>query len=102
MLVRDTRQKSLAFFLVDSLDDDGYLRTDLLKLEDDFSFARGMIIEPEELHEALKLVQQCEPRGVGARSLKECLLIQLHALPYKDDVHQKAIMVIEKNFHDLT
>ena len=67
----------LAKYIVDSLDDDGYLRIPLSKLADDFSFMEGSFIEEEELVRMLSLIQQCDPPGVGARKLKECLLIQL-------------------------
>lgn len=67
----------LAKYLVDNLDDDGYLRTPLADIADYMSFRQNIYVEEEELKEALLLVQQLEPLGVGARDLRECLLIQL-------------------------
>ncbi len=68
----------LAKYLVDNLDDDGYLRTPLADIADYMSFRQNIYVEEEELKEALLLVQQLEPLGVGARDLRECLLIQLN------------------------
>ena len=73
----DPGRLKLARYIVDSLDDDGYLRIPLSKLADDFSFMEKSFIEEEELARMLSLIQQCDPPGVGARKLKECLLIQL-------------------------
>jgi RNA polymerase sigma-54 factor len=73
----EPRDKKLASYLVDSLDDDGYLRIPLSKLADDLSFIESSFIEEEELLRVLGMIQQCEPAGIGARTLKECLLIQL-------------------------
>lgn len=64
-------------FVIDSLDDDGFLREELEELADQYSFMNGEICEKEDLEKALKYIQDCEPAGIGARSLQECLLIQL-------------------------
>ncbi|MFN0048697.1 MAG: RNA polymerase factor sigma-54 [Cytophagales bacterium] len=77
MLKLTDKQKELASFLVDSLDDDGYLRTEIEELTYQYSFSNGVMIETEEMEVVLKEIQNCDPPGIGARSLSECLLIQL-------------------------
>ena len=71
------RDRELALFIIGSLDDDGYLRRDLESLADDIAFRIGMETSPAELEQILLIIQDFEPTGVGARDLRECLLLQL-------------------------
>ncbi len=64
-------------FLVGSIDDSGYIRRDLNDILDDLAFTQNVFASENELDRMLKIVQQLDPPGVGARNLKECLLIQL-------------------------
>jgi len=64
-------------FLVGSIDDSGYIRRDLVDILDDLAFTQNIFTTQEELERLLKIVQQLDPVGVGARDLRECLLIQL-------------------------
>ena len=86
MLPLSTRDHALACAVVESLDDDGYLRTDLEEL------ARLSDLEPAvelpEMQIALKLVQSLDPCGVGARSVSECLQLQLGCI---DDPTQREL-----------
>ena len=70
-------QRAVATFIIGSLDDDGYLRRDIESLVDDLAFRAGITTDAEEVEAMLKVIQQFEPSGVGARDLRECLLIQL-------------------------
>ncbi|MEO5570431.1 MAG: RNA polymerase factor sigma-54 [Bacteroidia bacterium] len=67
----------IACYLIDELDDDGYLRMSLNDVCDDYGFAHGKIFEESIFEEALAAVQSCEPAGIAARDLRECLLLQL-------------------------
>jgi RNA polymerase sigma-54 factor len=71
------RDRRLVTLLIDSLDDDGYLAQDLPELLS--MLPQELAVEPEELQIALKHLQNLEPAGVGARSLSECLQLQLAA-----------------------
>ncbi|MFI3331297.1 MAG: RNA polymerase factor sigma-54 [Rikenellaceae bacterium] len=71
------RESSLAFFIIGSIDDDGYLRRELIALCDDIAFSLGIETSEEELEKVLGYVHQLEPVGVGARDLQESLLLQL-------------------------
>jgi RNA polymerase sigma-54 factor len=77
MMDLNEKQKGIADFLIDSLDDDGYLRTSLEELSYQYSFSNGVMVEEAEMEQILKVIQSCDPIGIGARDLKECLLIQL-------------------------
>lgn len=67
----------LAEYLVGNIDDDGYLRRPLISIMDDLAFSRNIYTDEATLLRLLEVVQTCEPSGVGARDLQECLLIQI-------------------------
>jgi len=76
-LTIDERLRTLCTYIIDSLDDAGFLPTCLDTLADDISFSQSSYFKDGELQEALRVVQQLDPPGIGARNLKECLLLQL-------------------------
>lgn len=71
------RQRLLATFLIGNLDESGYLRRDLYAITSDLAFGQGLEVGEEELEVVLGIVQQLDPAGVGARDLRECLLLQV-------------------------
>jgi RNA polymerase sigma-54 factor len=73
------RDHCLVSTLIESIDDDGYFTQDFTELAS--LFPEDFALEPEELGIALKHLQSFEPTGVGARSVAECLCLQLAALP---------------------
>ena len=73
----DNRKKQIANFMIGMLEDDGYLRRDLDSLTDDIAFRLGIETTEDELEEILFIIQEFEPVGVGARDLRECLLLQI-------------------------
>src|SRR6266436_247993 len=75
----EPRDRNLVAFLVEALDDDGYLTQPLEELAQ--LVPEELELEPEELHIALKHLQNFDPTGVGARNCGECLELQLLALP---------------------
>ena len=76
--VLDSEQdEKLAEQLVGSLDDDGYLRRELRSISNDFLFQYNTQTTVEDLERILKIIQRFDPPGVGARTLQECLLIQI-------------------------
>jgi RNA polymerase sigma-54 factor len=70
-------EEIIADFLIGSIDESGYLRRDLEDILDDLAFTQNIYTNIEELEKLLKIIHQLDPAGVGARNLKECLLIQL-------------------------
>ncbi len=94
-------QRDIANYIIYSLDDDGYLRRDIDKLVDEMAFRAGIETTDEEVESMLKVIQTFEPAGVGARDLRECLLIQLNAL--KDSpVVEDARKIIKDHFSEFT
>lgn len=71
------RDRQVAEFLVGSIDEDGYLRRDLESVADDIAFTLGIEVSVAELERMLTVIHQLEPAGIGARSLQECLLLQM-------------------------
>lgn len=80
-LTLSDRDRAWLDTLIESLDDDGYLRDSLEELEESvadlFSETFGERLDADEIALGLKLLQSLDPRGVGARTLQECLLLQL-------------------------
>lgn len=91
------QDRNIAAFIVGSLDPDGYLRRDLDSLVDDLAFRAGIECEREDVERMLKVVQSLDPAGVGARDLRECLLLQLKAAKPGEDV-RLAYSILEKDF----
>lgn len=73
----DEQERTIAEYLVGSLDEEGYLRRELHAIVDDLAFNQNLFVEEAELEKILRLVQKMDPAGVGARDLRECLLLQL-------------------------
>ncbi len=90
-------ERTVASFIIGSLDDDGYLRRDLEALVDDLAFRAGVESSAQEVERLLKLIQEFEPSGVGARDLRECLLIQLEDKKRTPSV-ENAIRVLSEQF----
>ena len=84
-------------FLVGSIDDSGYLRREIGDVLDDLAFTQNIFTTEAEIERLLKLVQQLDPPGVGARNLKECLLIQLKSKKEKPS-RTLAIQILESSF----
>ncbi|MXV52224.1 RNA polymerase factor sigma-54 [Pedobacter sp. HMF7647] len=88
--------------LIGSLDDDGYLRRSITSLVDDLAFSQNIFAEEGEVEEMLKVIQSFDPAGVGARDLKECLLIQLRKKDPSNPVIQKAVVIVEEYLDEFT
>jgi RNA polymerase sigma-54 factor len=71
------KQKILGEYILGNIDEDGYLRRELPNIVDDLAFLQNVTATEEELEEVLKIIQDLDPPGVGARTLRECLLIQM-------------------------
>ena len=94
-------QYSIASFIIGSLDDDGYLRRSIESIVDDLSFRANIETDEEEVLQMLKLVQEFDPPGVGARDLRECLLIQIRLCKHTPDV-ENAEKILENHFTEFT
>ena len=106
MLALEEQAYKIAEQIIGSLDDDGYLRRALQSIADDLAFKQSLTVEVTEIEAILLKVQQFDPPGIGARNLKECLLLQLkrkkeEAEEIEDDT-LLAITIIEKYFEEFT
>ncbi|MDB5888342.1 MAG: polymerase factor sigma-54, partial [Rhodocyclales bacterium] len=109
----ETRDRILAEMIIDSLDEEGYLRESLEDLAESINHAaadaavaddiddsepvEGADINVYELHTALQLVQNLEPVGIGARNLRECLQLQLAARNVDDVPHALATSIVQNH-----
>lgn len=102
MRILTDKQKTIAENLIGNLDDDGYLRRDLNAVVNDMAFSQNVMTTVDELEEVLLVIQQLDPPGVGARDLRECLLIQLKRIENPSWEQALAIVVIEDYFESFS
>lgn len=95
------QEEEIAYFLVGSVDESGYIRRSLSDITDDLAFTQNVYTSEEEVEKVLKVVQQLDPAGVGARNLQECLSIQLNRKEQNPDV-ELASKIIDKAFEQFT
>jgi len=88
-------------FLIDSINENGFLEQDLDELASELSFKRKVWIEAEELEEALKIIRELEPAGAGCRTMQEYMLIQLRRMNVRRPDVKMAIILLENHFQDL-
>ena len=94
-------EETMAEYLIGSLDDDGLLRKGISTLIDELAIYRGIYTNAEEVERILSIIQDFDPVGIGARSLQECLLLQIRRKPNSP---LKKVMqdIIEKCCDDFT
>ncbi|MFI3266567.1 MAG: RNA polymerase factor sigma-54 [Rikenellaceae bacterium] len=95
-----SRDMMLAEYIVGSLDEDGYLRRGLDSVADDIAFSLSIETSEQELERLLRIIQELEPTGVGARTLQECLLLQLEASDRRDRIYNIAKRVLTNHFDE--
>lgn len=92
--------REVATYVIGCLSPIGRLDRDIESIIDDFAFIAGKMISPEEVEQALSIVQTLDPAGVGARDSVECLLLQLRRKPQTDSV-KLATRILEECGSDL-
>ncbi|SDS58660.1 RNA polymerase factor sigma-54 [Winogradskyella sediminis] len=95
------QEEEIAYFLVGSVDESGYIRRSLSDITDDLAFTQNVYTTEEEVEKVLGVVHQLDPAGVGARNLQECLSIQLHRKEQHPDV-ELATTIIDNGFEQFT
>jgi RNA polymerase sigma-54 factor len=93
-------QSQLAEYIIGNIDDDGYLRRDLSAISDDLAFNVNIEVSEDELYKILKVIQEFDPPGVGARDLQECLLIQLGKK--HGSIRETAYKILHEYFDEFT
>lgn len=94
-------EKLIAEYIIGNIDEDGYLRRDLLSISDDLAFLRNMDVKLEDLERYLEVIQDFDPPGIGARDLQECLLLQILRKKGKDSTCLAA-KILQDNFEEFT
>ena len=94
------REMRLAVYLVGSIDEDGYLRRDLESVADDIAFTIGLETSAGELERILGVIHELEPAGIGARDLRECLLLQMEQLPLNTRARRLARKILTNYFDE--
>ncbi|SFP96610.1 RNA polymerase, sigma 54 subunit, RpoN/SigL [Nitrosomonas cryotolerans] len=88
------RDKSIVGLLIDSLNDDGYLVQDLQELVE--ILPPQLEIDMDDMHIALAYLQHLDPSGVGARNLRECLMLQLQLQPVETPYRDQALLLVNE------
>lgn len=98
-------QRKIAEYIIGNLDEDGYLRRDIENIVDDLAFGASIEVSEEEVLKLLQIIQEFEPSGVGARDLRECLLLQAnHKLLITPDneILRQARQILEECFEEFS
>jgi RNA polymerase sigma-54 factor len=102
LLDLDERQAQIAEYIIGNIDEDGYLRRDIEAMVDDLAFNMNLEVSDKEMADLLCVVQDLDPPGIGARDLRECLLLQLKKKEHKTVILENAIKLIETQFEEFT
>lgn len=95
------QDQEIAYFLVGSVDESGYIRRSLSDITDDLAFTQNVYTTEDEVEKVLKIVHQLDPAGVAARNLQECLSIQLSRKEQNPAI-ELASAIIDKAFEQFT
>lgn len=96
------KEYEIALNIIGNFDDSGYLQRNLDAMVDDMAFAQNITTTKEEILKVLKIIQEFDPSGIGARNLQECLLIQLYKKKNGEEAIDHAIKIIERHFNEFT
>ena len=97
LIIKDI-DKPIADFIIGSIDQSGYVRRDIDDLIDDLAFSQNLIVEKQKIESILKKIQGFDPPGVAARSLQECLILQLNRKDKGKESVFNASKIIENEF----
>ena len=97
LILKDS-QKPICEFLIGSIDESGYLRRDIDDIIDELAFTQNIVATKQEVLSILEKIQDLDPAGVGARSLQECLLIQLKKKNNQKKSVINSIKILENEF----
>jgi len=97
-LILNEDEMYIAEFVIGSIDDSGYIRRTNEELTDDLAFTQNIFTEKAQLEKVIRAVQTLDPPGVGARSLKECLQLQLEKKKQDRPEVENALKIIRDEF----
>jgi len=96
------KQKMLGEYILGNIDEDGYLRRELSSIVDDLAFLQNIETTEDELEEVLEIIQDLEPAGVGARTLRECLMLQIEKRDNSQPSMRLAYTILDLHFEEFT
>lgn len=102
LLDLDDTQFLIADTIIGNLDESGYLNREVEALVDDLAFSANIIVSEKQIEEVLWLVQELDPAGVGARDLRECLLLQIDRKQEGNITLFTARKILEDHFEEFT
>lgn len=102
LLDLDNQEFTIADTIIGNLDESGYLKRDIDAIVDDLAFSVNIMTTEEEVVKILEVIQELDPAGVGARDLRECLLIQINRRQDGDISKYTAKVILEKYFEEFT
>lgn len=102
LLYLDDTQFIIADTIIGNIDESGYLNRDIEAIVDDLAFSANIIVTPEEVETVLKLVQELDPAGIGARDLRECLLLQIERKQEGNITLYTAKKILQDHFEEFT
>ena len=102
MRVLDEKKHAIATYIIGNLDDSGYLQRSVEAIVDDLAFTQNLEVTKQEVEQVLLVIQDLDPAGVGARTLQECLLIQLRREENHNDSVELARLILQKYYNDFT
>jgi len=94
-------EQLIAEYIIGNIDEDGYLRRDLLSISDDLAFHNNMEVKLKDLERYLEIIQDFDPPGIGARDLQECLLLQILRKKGNDSTCL-ASKILQETFEEFT
>jgi len=98
----DQQQHKIGVHLIGSIERDGYIRRDLEAIVNDLAFTQYIETNVHQVEAVLKKIQRFDPPGIGARSLQECLLLQLEKSQDSSEASKLAIRVLTQCFGAFT
>ncbi len=98
----DEHEKILGEYIIGNIDEDGYLRREIENMVDDLAFLQNITTTTEKLEEVLHTIQDLDPAGVGARDLRECLLLQLQRKDQSNRHVVNAIQILTNYFEEFS
>ena len=101
-LILGKSEMDIAKFIIGSIDESGYLRRSNDELIDDLAFTQNIIVESNQIEKIIKSVQSLDPPGIGARSLQECLRLQLEKKKIDRPEVVHALNIIKNEFEHFT
>ncbi|GAA4452460.1 RNA polymerase factor sigma-54 [Nibrella saemangeumensis] len=101
-LLLSEQQEAIGLQLIGSIESDGYIRRSLQAIVNDLAFSQNIFTDTDELEEVLKKIQTFDPPGIAARTLQECLILQLQRKDQSDPYVHLAIRIIDEFFEEFS